>query len=482
MHVGRWPAAVFTCLTLAAAGGWAAGGEKGDRKGIEGIWEGKLKAGPTELRLVVRIAQKDGKRTGTLDSLDQGAKGIPIDEVEFKDDKLLLKLPKLKATYEAKLKADGSAFDGTWKQGPVELPLTLKRVEKATEVNRPQHPKKPYPYVEEEVTFENAKAGIKFSGALTLPPGKGPFPAVLLIAGSGAHDRDETIMGHKPFLVLADHLTRKGIAVLRVDDRGVGGSTGKKLESTSVDLAGDALAAVAFLKGRPAINPKQIGLIGHSEGGIIGPLAASQSADVAFVVMLAGTGLPGEEILYLQGQAILKAMGATARQLDDQRTIQKLMFQVLREEKDADKAKKLINQRIDEMFAKLPPEERKTQEKAQRGMVVGQVGLLVTPWFRYFLDHDPRPALRRLRVPVLAVIGDKDVQVLPKENLKAIEDALREGGNSDFTVKELPNLNHLFQTSKTGALSEYGQNEETFAPAALNLVADWILQRTAAKR
>jgi fermentation-respiration switch protein FrsA (DUF1100 family) len=474
----RWAVA---CLVLAVTGGWAAGGEKGDKKGIEGIWEGKLKVGPTELRLVVHITQKDGKRTATLDSPDQGAKSIPIDEVEFKDGKLRLGLPKLKATYEGKMKEDGSAFDGTWKQGPGEFPLTLKRVEKATEVKRPQTPKKPFPYVEEEVTFENAKAGVKFSGALTLPAGKGPFPAVLLIAGSGAHDRDETLFGHKVFLVLADHLTRKGIAVLRADDRGVGKSTGNKMQSTSAELAGDAVAAVAFLKGRPEINPKQIGLMGHSEGGIIGPLAASQSPDVAFVVMLAGTGLPGEEILYLQGQAILKAMGATTRQLDDQRAVQKLMFQAVREEKDADKVKKLISQRLDEMLARLPPEERKDLEKA-RGKFEGQINFVVTPWFRYFLTHDPRPVLRKVRVPVLAVVGTRDLQVPPKENLKAIEEALREGGNPDFTVKELPDLNHLFQTCKTGTLSEYGQIEETFAPAALNVVADWILQRTAARR
>jgi pimeloyl-ACP methyl ester carboxylesterase len=475
----RWAVASLV-LAGTVAGGAAAGGDKGDKKGIEGIWEGKLKVGPTELRVIVRIAQKDGKRTATLDSPDQGAKGIPIDEVEFKEDKLKLGLSKIKATYDGKLKADGSAFDGTWKQG-ADFPLTLKRVEKATEVRRPQHPKKPYPYVEEEVTFENAKAGLKFSGALTLPPGKGPFPAVLLIAGSGAHDRDETIFGHKPFLVLADHLTRKGIAVLRVDDRGVGKSTGNKMQSTSAELAGDALAAVAFLKGRPEINPKKIGLMGHSEGGIIGPLAASQSDDVAFVVMLAGTGLPGEEILYLQGQAMLKAMGATAKQLEDQRALQKVMFQLVREEKDAGKIKKLLGERLDEMSAKLPEEERKAQQKT-RTMIEGQAGMVTTPWFRFFLEHDPRPVLKKVRVPVLAVIGDKDLQVPPKENLPAIENALREGGNKDFTIKELPNLNHLFQTCKTGALSEYGQNEETFAPAALDLVADWILQRTSAKR
>jgi pimeloyl-ACP methyl ester carboxylesterase len=372
---------------------------------------------------------------------------------------------------------DGTAIEGEWKQGPATLPLTLKRVEKAEEVRRPQHPKKPYPYREEEVTFENKKAGVKFAGTLTLPKSKGPFPAVVLITGSGAQDRDETVFAHKPFLVLADHLTRKGIAVLRVDDRGVGGSTGNTMTSTTDDFAGDALAAVAFLKTHKEINPRQIGLAGHSEGGIVAPLAASRSADVAFIVLLAGTGLTGEEVLSLQGQAVLKAGGASEKDLALQRKVGKEAIAILKEEKDNDKARKRITERFAKIFENLSPEEKKAAEK-RKGEAEGQIKMMLTPWFRAFVVYDPRPALRKVRVPVLAINGEKDVQVTPKENLAAIEKALAEGGNKDYTVKELPGLNHLFQTSKTGAVGEYGKIEETFAPAALNLISEWILKRT----
>jgi pimeloyl-ACP methyl ester carboxylesterase len=310
-----------------------------------------------------------------------------------------------------------------------------------------------------------------------LPRGKGPFPAAILLTGSAAHDRDETIFGHKPFLVLADHLTRHGIAVLRSDDRGVGGSTGNKMRSTTVDFAKDALWAVAFLKGRRDIDPRKIGLVGHSEGGMIAPLAASWSRDVAFVVMLAGICLPGEETLYMQGAAMLRAGGATNRQIATQRAIQEMIFKVLKAEKDNEKAKKLILQRLKEMLAALPPGAREEREAiSQVGVAQVQVALL--PWWRYFITYDPRPALRRLRVPVLALFGEKDLQVLPKENMAALLAALKAGGNRDYTVKELPGLNHLFQTCKTGHFSEYGQIEETFSPRALKIVSDWIASRT----
>lgn len=445
-------------------------------KGLEGIWQGTLEAGGAKVRLVFHISKKDGKRLATLDSPDQGVKGIPLDEVEDKDGRVRLGLKKGGFAFEGKLKPDGSALEGDWKQAGKSFPLTLRRVEKAPEVARPQHPKKPYPYQEEEVAFENKKAGVKFAAALTLPRGRGPCPAVVLISGSGAHDRDETIFGHKPFLVLADHLTRRGVAVLRCDDRGVGRSTGKKMQATTADLAGDALAAVAYLKGRKEIDPKWIGLIGHSEGGLIAPLAASQSADVAFIVLLAGPGLPGEEILYLQGQAVLKAQGAPAKVLAEQRALQEIIFAAVRKEQDNDKVKKLIDEGLKKRLEKKAAEERKELEK-QKSLVEAQLRLVLTPWFRYFLTYDPRPALRKVRVPVLALIGEKDVQVPPKENIKAITAALAEGGNQDCTVKELASLNHLFQTCKTGSLAEYGRSEETFAPSALKLISDWILKR-----
>jgi uncharacterized protein len=313
-----------------------------------------------------------------------------------------------------------------------------------------------------------------------LPRGKGPFPAALLITGSGPQDRDETILGHKPFLVLADYLTRRGIAVLRVDDRGVAKSTGVFASATSADFADDVEAGVEFLKHRADIDAKQIGLIGHSEGGVIAPMIAARSKDIAFIVMMAGTGLNGEEILYLQGQAILKAMGAPAEALARQKAIQQAIFDGARQEKDNKEAEKKIHQTLDGIFAKLSAAERQQIEKSKGGLDA-QINRVLSPWFRFFLTYNPATALQKVQCPVLALNGEKDTQVTPKENMESIEKALQGGGNKDFTVTMLPSLNHLFQTCKTGAPAEYGKIEETLAPSALQLIGDWIVKRTNGK-
>jgi pimeloyl-ACP methyl ester carboxylesterase len=327
-----------------------------------------------------------------------------------------------------------------------------------------------------EVVYENKKGGVKLAGTLTLPRGPGPHPAALRISGSGAQDRDETLFSHRPFLVLADHLTRRGVAVLRVDDRGVGGSTGSAGEATSADFADDVLAGVEYLKGRKEVDPRRIGLIGHSEGGLIAPAVAGRSADVAFIVLLAGPGLPGDEILYLQGSALLRLLGAGKEQIARQRDLQQRLFAVAKEEKDPAAAEKKMQEVLEDFLAKLPPLERALAGGLKK-QTEQQLRALRSPWFRYFLGYDPRPALRKVRCPVLALIGEKDFQVPPKENLPEIEKAVRAGGNPDVTVKELPALNHLFQTCTTGALAEYATIEETFAPSALELLGDWILKR-----
>jgi pimeloyl-ACP methyl ester carboxylesterase len=452
--------------------------------GKEEIFEGTLKVGGIELRLVFHLfKQTDGTYQGTMDSPDQGAKGILLDEVSVKDDAVRLELKSSKMVYEGKRDKDGKKITGNLKQGGQTFPLALEKVAKAKETRRPQTPKKPYPYDEIEVAYENKKGGVKLAGTLTVPRSGGPFPAVLLITGSGPQDRDETIFGHKPFLVLADYLSRRGIAVLRVDDRGVGGSTGKTSESTSADFAGDVHAGVEFLKGRKEINASQIGLIGHSEGGIIAPLVASRSKDVAFIVLLAGTGLPGDEILYLQGAAILKANGADAEMLAKQKAIQTRMFAIVREEKDRAAAEKKLRAALDEIVSKMSKEEKKQGLESLGGpsAMEGQVQMVLTPWFRHFLDYDPRPALRKVSCPVLALNGEKDVQVPAEVNLKAIAAALKEAGNKDVTTVQLPNLNHLFQTCKTGSVTEYAAIEETLAPVALETIANWITKRTRGK-
>jgi pimeloyl-ACP methyl ester carboxylesterase len=452
---------------------------QGNLPSIVGSWEGTLDVGAATLRLVLHIAAAaDGTLSAKADSPDQGAYGLPVDTVSFKEGALQFEMKRLAAAYEGKLNAAGAELSGQFKQGPAAFPLVLKRVDKPTALKRPQEPQKPFPYEEIEVSYENKRDGVKLAGTLTAPRGKAPFPAVLLITGSGAQNRNEEIMGHKPFLVLSDYLTRQGFAVLRVDDRGIGGSTGSVANSTSENFAQDVLAGIAFLKGRPEINPKQIGLIGHSEGGLVAPLVAAQSKDVAFIVLLAGPGLPGEEILYLQGALIIKASGGDAAALARQRATQEMMFKALKQESDNTAAEKLMRAEFAKQLATLSEAERKQAEQA----LEGQIKQVTSPWFRYFLTYDPRTALRQVKCPVLALNGEKDLQVPPDENLKEIAAALKAAGNTDVTTTKLPGLNHLLQTAQTGAPSEYAKIEETIAPAALKAIGDWLQQRTSGQK
>jgi len=446
--------------------------------GIEGIWEGKLKVPGTELRIVFKISKNsDGTLTATLDIPDQGVTGIPVEEVIFKDNTLRLEVKSAGGIFEGKVSQDFLVIEGEWKQSGQTLPLTVKRVDKAVEILRPQEPKKPYPYIERQVEYTNLKAGVKLVGTLTLPSDKGPFPAVLLITGSGPQDRNETVFGHRPFLVLADYLTRQGIAVLRVDDRGVGESTGDFSQATSEDFASDVLAGIEYLKTRKEINPEQIGLIGHSEGGLIAPMVAVKSPDMAFIVLMAGTGLTGEEILYLQGALISRAMGVSEEDIAKNRQFNEKIFSLIKEEKD----EKTIEEKLRQMFmadwAELNEEEKKAIGDPEV-YLKAQLQSLLSPWLKFFLTYDPKPTLSKVKCPVLAINGEKDLQVPPKENLSAIEEALVAGGNKNFTVEELPGLNHLFQTAQTGVPSEYAKIEETISPIALKIIGDWILEQT----
>jgi pimeloyl-ACP methyl ester carboxylesterase len=444
--------------------------------GVAGIWEGALNLGVLKMRLVFKVEKKpDGTLSTTMDSPDQGAKDIPIESTKFEDGQLKLSSEKMKAEFAGKISADGKSMSGDWKQAGQSFPLELKRVDKATEVRRPQEPKKPYPYLEEEVTVANDEAKITLAGTFTKPKEGGPFAAVVMATGSGPQDRDEAILGHKPFLIIADHLTRQGIAVLRCDDRGVGKSTGNFKEATTADFATDIYAAVKYLKSRPDVDPKRIGIAGHSEGGIIGPMvAAAHPDDVGFLVLLAGTGLPGDEILCDQQAAVARAQGESETEIAQSRELQKQLIAIAKAGGPKDEVLKKIKDRANDFIAKLPEEDRK---KAEKEMKEGekQFAAITTVWFQYFLNHDPRPTLKKVRCPVLALNGEKDLQVTPKENLAAIGTALKEGGNSRVTLKELQGLNHLFQHCKTGHPNEYAGIEETFAPEALDAMAKWIL-------
>jgi hypothetical protein len=441
---------------------------------IVGLWQGTLDAGGTKLRIVFHIAKaEDGKFVSTLDSPDQGASGIPVSSTTVSGDSVVLTVIAIGGSYNGRISSDKSAIEGKWSQGGASLSLQLNRATTEVKINRPQEPKPPFPYKAEEVSYENTIQKIKLSGTLTLPDSRGQFPAVILITGSGPENRDEAILGHKPFLVIADYLTRRGIAVLRVDDRGIGGSTGSTMNSTTADFSTDVLAGINFLKKRSDINSHKIGLIGHSEGGIIAPLVASQSKDVAFIVMLAGTGLPGEEILRMQTRLIEEADSTPKEKISqDVRHIEKICS-IIKSGKDsiaiADQLRSYLKSTIAEWGADFL-KSGMDPEKA----IDNQINQFDLPWFRYFITYDPIPALEKVKCPVLAIDGTLDLQVPPKEDLEKIEEALRKGGNNHATIKLMPGLNHLFQDAKTGSPNEYAKIEETFSPTALKVMGDWI--------
>jgi len=329
-----------------------------------------------------------------------------------------------------------------------------------SERRRPQVPVKPYPYREEQVVYISSAAAVELAATFTIPTGKGPFPAVVLITGSGPQDRDESLAGHRPFLILSDYLTRRGIAVLRADDRGVGKSTGNFQTATTADFAADAEAGVAYLKTRSEADPHRIGLIGHSEGGIIAPMLAARNPNIAFIVMMAGPGVPGDEIIENQTLLMAEANGARLKVAEKQVAQQREIDAIIKSADDEAVIEKNLRQRAAE--GDLDP------------AIEGRIKVMNTPWFRYSLKYDPAAALRKLRCPVLAINGEKDLQVSPRQNLPVIRRALEESGNKDFEVEELPGLNHLFQTAATGAPKEYEEIEETISPLALGKIASWI--------
>lgn len=432
-----------------------------------GNWSGNISLPTAKLKMIFKISEDESaKLVSKLDVPTQGAKDLPVADTKVSGDSIFLNVAMILGKYEGKFTSD-STIEGTWKQSGMSLPLSLKKTNVVTELKRPQTPVPPFPYKSEDVEYLNSVSGLKLAGTLTLPENAKNCPAVILISGSGSQDRDETIFEHKPFAVIADYLTRKGIAVLRLDDRGVGGSEGNIRDATSDDFAGDVIAGLEFLKTRKEIDPKKMGLIGHSEGGLIAPIVAAKSKDVAFIVLLAGPGINGEQILYVQGELINRASGLSDNQVNQNKNLQKAIFDIILNEKDSAKqVDRLQRTYTNEMYPMMNNEQKKA--------IDARVNAINTPWFRYFLTYDPNSTLSKVKCPVLALNGEKDLQVPPKENLEAIKKALTEGGNKNFKTMEIPGLNHLFQHCKTGLVAEYAQIEETISPEILEIINNWI--------
>lgn len=441
--------------------------------GLDGVWEGTAERNGVKLRQVLRIRTIEQGTFALYDSPDQMAMGLPVGDLARNGGAVSLSVARGLSKFAGTLSEDGKQLIGTWtapNQPDVTMTFTHRdSLAEAPVLNRPQTPQEPFPYRAEEVVFDNPEfPGVRLAGTLTLPEGEGPFPAAIMITGSGGQDRDETLLGHKPFAVIADHLTRRGIAVLRFDDRGVGKSTGDYAAATSADLATDANAAFAYLATRPEVRRDAIGMIGHSEGGMIGPIAMSRNDEVAFFVSLAGPGTELDRLMLSQRRLITTQMGLSQEEIDRQEPIMAALFKAIREADTPEAG-------YEAAMAVLTPDA-----KVALGLMPETDGALVVrqvsgPWFQYFLRYDPAPNWSRIRVPLLALNGSLDLQVPAADNLAAIRAAT--SGNPDVTIVELPGLNHLFQHATTGSVGEYRDIEETFAPQALELISDWLSKR-----
>jgi alpha-beta hydrolase superfamily lysophospholipase len=440
---------------------------------LPGSWLGKISTNGIDLRLVFNLKLNDkDSLVATADSPDQGAKNIPLGRVILKDEKLTIQAPTLLGEYNGTITGD-STIEGMWTQRGASFTANLKKLKTALTVNRPQEPKPPFPYTSEDVAFTNDKFNIKLGGTLTIPAGTGPFKAVILITGSGPQNRNEELMGHKPFLVIADYLSRDGIAVLRYDDRGVASSQGNYSEATSADLATDVEAAFYYLKNNPKISLKEIGLMGHSEGGLIAPIVAATNQGIAFIVSLAGPGVTGQQIIIRQSQEIGRLSGENEVQIKEATETNKKLYAVLRKEKDNKKAEIKILALYKEILEKKKTSKEDTEKAVNQ--LKATFSAPTYTWFRYFIMTDPATFWKKVKCPVLAMNGEKDLQVAANENLPAIEKTLKSAGNNSVKTVKLPGLNHLFQHCKTGLPTEYSEIEETFSPEALKIIADWIL-------
>ena len=452
--------------------------DKSPDKSLAKRLTGEIKLpGGAGLNLTLKVYEDiKGNLSATMDSPDQGAYGIKVSQIILDDESLKFEVESIQGDYSGTYNPDSGFYAGTWKQAGSELPLNLKENYEEEEILRPQEPERPFPYREENVSIFNKKAKINLAGTLTYPDSGKNFPAVVLISGSGPQNRDEEIFNHKPFLIISDYLTRNGIAVLRYDDRGVGESEGVFSEATTEDFSYDAEAALEFLKTRKEIDTSTIGLIGHSEGGLIAPMIANRNDNVDFIILMAGPGLPGDSIILRQSKLLMEAGGASEADIAKASELQKRIIDIVHSETDTLVIREKVVTAIKEMLEGTPEGEGTSET-----MIEAQAKRWVNNWMIYFLKYDPRPALRKIDIPVLAMIGEKDMQVTSEENLSETKKALEKSEASHFKLKELEGLNHLFQTAETGSTSEYGQIEETISPKALEMILNFIKENAALK-
>ena len=447
---------------------------------INGQWEGNISIMETNLEIIVSFETVNDSLTGSIDIPQQKASNLPLSNIRYDFPKLsfVLEIPTGNAKFDGEITQD--SIKGSFQQSGVKGTFYLSR---STGDNQEVLEEEVLPYVEEEIIFYNGD--IKLSGTLTLPEYPGRHPAVVMITGSGAQDRDEEIYGFKIFKIIADHFTKNGIAVLRYDDRGIGGSTGNISESTTEDFAGDVIEAVKYLQTRNDIRHDNIGLCGHSEGGIVAPLAASKYKDIAFIILMAGTGVTGEEVVIEQTELILKAEGMTDEEIKESLEQSKKLFSDLRSGKEKEEIISELRKQILEDYEDMTEEQKElitNKDEYADKTANSKYDQLTSPWMSYFLSYDPVPALEKVICPVLMLFGELDLQVSVAQNEKPMVDALVKGSNKDFEVKTFPKANHLFQAANTGSPSEYADLQKEFTPGFLDFMLSWILERFSVSR
>lgn len=439
---------------------------------ISGVWHGIATASNSKkITFVFKIDKLNKTYNTTMSVPTFNVAGMKPQKTTFVEGNLIIDGSNLGMSYKGFLNPKSNVFEGVYKEGKMQLKLNLSKGNPKNEkLNRPQEPTKPYPYHSEDIKFQNKKANIILTGSFTRPSKVGIYPVVVLISGSGKHDRNGSMMTHRPFLVLADYLTKKGIAVLRYDDRGFGESEGNYEQATTADFANDVLSAVAYLKTRKDVDAKSIGLIGHSEGGIIAPLAANLSDDIAFMISMAGTGILGKEVAVLQSKTLRPF--PVQNEAEFEQNVRKALDIVTSNRTNDEKKEALYVHNLNYLKPILKSLGAKDEDIAK--FINNETQSLLKPWNQFFYNYNPAVEFEKLKIPVLSLIGDKDVQVNAKINQEAIRVSLEKGENSNYKVITLPNLNHLFQECKTCTINEYRDIEQTIAPLALNVVSSWI--------
>jgi len=448
-------------------------GQKAGNKRLSGSWLGRVEINDKVLRVVLNFKPVSDSLVITLDSPDQASKDLPVKRGWMVEDSVFIDAPYMRAAYRGIMLKGDTVFEGMWSQGSFNTVLAFKKLPGSFVLRRPQEPHEPFPYKSEDLVFTNKQAKVDLAATLTIPAGKGPFPAVILVTGSGPQNRNEELFNHKPFWVIADYLTRNGIAVLRYDDRGTYKSTGNFKTATTFDFADDAEAGFNYLLSRPEIDNERVGIAGHSEGGMIAPVIASRNKKVRFIILLAGPGLPGRLVITRQSSLISRSFGMSDGKIDTANAINDKIYDIIESEPDslnaAQKVRKLLLETIDQS----KDLSREDKEKAIKN-IDQTIRFVDRKWFRAFLMFNPVTYLSKVQCPVLAMAGSLDIQVSPDENLNAILDVMEKTGNKFYQIKKLPDLNHLFQHAKTGLPSEYNHIEETFAPEALDIMLNWI--------